>query len=262
MNILLSNDDGVYAEGLRSLAQELRRYHHITIVAPEAQHSGMSHAATFVEPVRVRPITLPGLQGVDVYATAGTPADCVRLGCTSLGLHIDLVVSGINHGANLGTHVLYSGTVGAAMEAALGGKAALATSCCAWQPVDFSAAAHITQLIIEYIESSPPPPRMILNLNTPELPLAHVKGIKLAKLHMQDYDDRHVEFNDPYGRRYFFMDFKEREILDDTIDSDVRWVQQGYATLTPIHCDITCETYMRQMDISSVILPGGGAQSK
>lgn len=250
MKILISNDDGVFSEGLRALAQMLSKHFSVTVVGPEMQRSGASHASSFTEPVRVRKVTLPECPDVVAYATTGTPADCVRLGCTSLGIDPDLVVTGINHGENLGTHVHYSGTVGAAMEAAFAGKSAIASSCCHYDPTDFSAAAVASLWAVNFVRNNPLPPAMILNLNTPHLPISEIKGIKLAKLHFQKYDSEHAQFEDPFGRKFFWTKFEPRTCLPHTEDNDLYWAQAGYVTLTPIHCDITCYSYMKTMDVS------------
>ncbi len=250
MNLLLSNDDGIYAAGIRFLAQELKNHYNITIVAPESQKSGASHSLTCIKPVRVRQITLHELPDIPSYAVEGTPADCVRIGCTSLEIPVDFVVSGINHGANLGSDVLYSGTVGAAMEGALIGKPALAVSCYPIQPVDFSAASRAALWTIEYMRRNPLPQGMILNLNAPELPISEIKGLRLAGLELQKYEELHAQFEDPFGARYFWAPLgkiTEPSKLDYT---DERCVQEGYVTLTPIHYDIACYSYMESMDVS------------
>ncbi len=251
MNILLSNDDGIFAEGLRALAEELRHFHKIVVVAPDSQRSGTSHACTYAEPVCVKKVQLPTMPDIPAFSTSGTPADCVRLGCTSLGFDVDLVVSGINHGANLGTHVLYSGTVGAAMEAVLGGKPAIAMSCYSWKPADFSAAARVALWAVSHVEQNPLPSGMLLNVNVPELPVAEIKGVRLTGLYRQAYEEKHVQFTDPLGHKtYFWMSPTDRPPIEDGTDIDERWVQNGYVTLTPIHYDITCYSYMSGMDVS------------
>ncbi len=255
MNLLISNDDGVFSAGIRALAQELKSRHHVTVVAPESQKSGGSHAITCTQPVRVRKVTLPGLEDVEAYAADGTPADCVRLGCTSLDIVVDMVVSGINHGGNLGTDVLYSGTVGAAMEGAILGKPALATSCNNHFPNDFSAASRAALWAVDYLFQNPMPKGMLLNLNAPDIAAADVKGVKLARLCLQQYEYRHAQFTDPSGLRYFWTPFGKLTECDG-LDIDERWVREGYVTLTPIHYDIACYNYMKHMDVSGFDLSG------
>lgn len=255
MNILISNDDGVFSEGLHALVKALHPHYNITVVAPDQQRSGASHASTFAEPVSARQVSLPGFPDITAYATSGTPADCVRLGCTELCTSPDLVITGINHGANLGTHVLYSGTVGAAMEAALSGKPAIATSCCSWKPQHFATAAAASLWAARYVEKTPLPEHMILNLNTPDLPPEEVKGIKLTGLHIQKYDERHIRFEDPRQNVYYWMDFIEREPHNPQVDDDYHWIEGGYCTLTPIHCDIACYSYMKTMDVTEFSIP-------
>lgn len=250
MNLLLSNDDGVFAAGIRALAEELHNHHHVTIVAPESQRSGASHSFTYAQPVRVRKVTLPELPDIDAYAVDGTPADCVRLGCTSLNIPVDLVVSGINHGANLGSDVLYSGTVGAAMEGALLGKPAIAVSCYSHNPIHFSAASRAALWTVDYVHRYPLPTGMILNLNAPDLPVPEVHGMRLCGLCLQQYEDIHAQFQDPSGMRYFWAPMGKLTECAPEEDTDERWVRDGYITLTPIHFDIACYSYMKNMDIS------------
>ncbi len=262
MNLLISNDDGVFSAGIRALAQELKNHHHVTIAAPESQRSGGSHAITCAQPVRVRKVTLPGLEDVDAYAVDGTPADCVRLGCTSLGLDVDMVVSGINHGGNLGTDVLYSGTVGAAMEGALLGKLALATSCNNHNPNDFGAASHAALWAVDYLFKNPMPMGMLLNLNAPDIAAADVKGVKLAGLCLQQYDYEHAQFTDPSGLKYFWTPSGKLTECAEGEDTDERWVREGYVTLTPIHYDIACYAYMEKMDVSGFDLSNLASRPK
>lgn len=250
MNLLLSNDDGVFAAGIRALAQELKQYHNVAIVAPESQKSGASHSMTSVQPVRVRKVTLPELPDVPAFAVDGTPADCVRIGCTSLGLPVDMVVTGINHGANLGSDVLYSGTVGAAMEGAFLGKQSFAASTYPDNPVDFSAAARSALWTVDYIRRHPLPQGMILSVNAPELPVSEIRGMRLCGLKLQQYKNTHVEYEDPYGMRFFWAPIEKITECEPDEDTDERWVRDGYVTLTPIHFDIACYSYMKGMDVS------------
>jgi len=250
MNLLISNDDGVFSAGLRALVEELKPHHHVAVVAPESQRSGGSHSITCVQPIRVRPVTLPGLEDIEAYAVDGTPADCVRLGCTSLRLPADMVLTGINHGGNLGSDVLYSGTVGAAMEGAILAKPAIAVSCNSDAPSDFSAAARSALWTVDYVRRNPLPAGMLLNLNAPELPVPEIKGVKLAGLCLQQYDNDHAEFTDPFGMRYFWTPPGKLTRCEGGEDTDECWIREGYVTLTPIHFDITNYDYMQKMDVS------------
>ncbi|MDL2258635.1 5'/3'-nucleotidase SurE [Eubacteriales bacterium OttesenSCG-928-K08] len=249
MNLLLSNDDGVFSAGMLALARELAPHHNIRIVAPDTQRSGAGHGVTFVTPVRVKKVTLPDLPDVPAYEASGTPADCVRLGCTGLDFDVDMVISGINHGANLGSDVLYSGTVGAAMEGALLGLPAIATSSYNHFTIDFSAAARATLLAIEYVRKHPLPKGMILNLNAPELPISEIKGIKFAGLCLQTYDAKYAKFDDPFGMTYYWMPIEKSSTAFEQCDKnyDESWVREGYVTLTPIHYDITNYAYLKTM---------------
>ena len=262
MNLLISNDDGVFSAGISALAQELKNHYHITIVAPESQRSGGSHAITCAKPVRVRKVTLPGLEDIDAYAVDGTPADCVRLGCTSLGVDVDMVVSGINHGGNLGTDVLYSGTFGAAMEGAILGKAALATSCNNHFPNDFTAASRGALWAVDYLFRNPMPKGMVLNLNAPDISATDVRGVKIAGLCLQQYDYKHAQFTDPSGLKYFWTPSGKLTECAEEDTTDEKWVREGYITLTPIHYDIACYAYMEKIDVSSFDLSNLASRPK
>ncbi|MDL2217313.1 5'/3'-nucleotidase SurE [Christensenellaceae bacterium OttesenSCG-928-M15] len=255
MNLLLCNDDGVFSAGIHALAMELLPHYNIFIAAPESQRSGAGHGITCAKPMRVRNVTLAGLEDVKTFAVDGTPADCARLGITSLGLEVDMVLSGINHGANLGSDVLYSGTVGAAMEAALLGLPAIAVSVYNHDARDFSAAARGALWAIDYVKKNPLPKGMILNLNAPELPAGDIRGIKLAPLGLQTYSSAHANFEDPFGMKYFWTPIAEKTTtFEPDEDVDERWVREGYVTLTPIHYNITHYDYMKRMDVSSFSL--------
>ncbi|MDL2236032.1 5'/3'-nucleotidase SurE, partial [Christensenellaceae bacterium OttesenSCG-928-L17] len=222
--------------------------HNVVVAAPSAQRSGSGHGMTFARPVRVKKVTIEGLQNLPAYAIEGTPADCARIGCTGLDVPVDMVVSGINHGANLGSDVLYSGTVGAAMEGALVGKPAIAVSVYNHQPRDFSAAVHAACWGVQYVEKHPLPQGMILNINAPELPISSIKGIKTAGLCLQSYGGDYTRFQDPFGMWHYWMSIEQKTTTFEKANSnDEYWVQQGYVTVTPIHYDIACYSYMEQM---------------
>lgn len=167
MRILLTNDDGVYAAGIRALAAALRGKHEVTIAAPSVQRSGASHSFTCSEfGLSAERVTLEGLEDVTAYAISGTPSDCAKLGMQLMGEWPDLVVSGINHGSNLGTDTLYSGTVGAAMEAAIYGVKAIAVSNYAFEPENFDMCIYGLERAMQLMEEHNE--LMLLNVNAPD----------------------------------------------------------------------------------------------
>ena len=200
MKILLSNDDGVFATGIRALATELSKQNEIYVSAPDSERSAVSRSMTLFSPLRARPVKLTDLPDVPAYAVNGTPVDCVRLGLGNLFEQPDLVISGINIGPNLGTDVLYSGTVGAAHEAALLGYQAVAVSCCAYEPKHLDTAARAAAWAIRYVGEHPMPFGTLLNVNAPDLPAEQIRGIKAVPTGVIGYTLRYVEQNDPMGK--------------------------------------------------------------
>ena len=174
MRILLSNDDGYFAKGIQTLATKLAEVGQITVVAPEADRSGASNSLTLDRPLMLR----QSLNGF--YYVNGTPTDCVHLAVTGmLDEQPDMVISGINHGANMGDDTIYSGTVAAATEGFLLGIPAIAVSMSRHHPIHFDTAAQIVSELVEKIKKQPLPANMLLNINVPDVPIEEIKGIKI-----------------------------------------------------------------------------------
>lgn len=244
MKLLIANDDGVYAAGIAALANSLKTEHQVVICAPAAERSGASHSITFMVPLVAEPVTLAACPDVRAYSIAGTPADCVRLGYSNLEPDIDMVISGINHGSNVGRDVLYSGTVSAAMEAAAQGIPALAVSIDARFPQHLEAAARAAVQAVNLLQKQPLPPGYILNLNVPDLPEKELKGIRTARLgHMADRRpyERRV---DPYGRTYYWIPGHKGSPQPQP-GTDVALMKAGYITLTPLCIDWAREESLR-----------------
>lgn len=237
MLVLLSNDDGIDAPGLHVLRAAAASLGDTLVVAPHVERSAQSHALTMHEPLRVLP------RGPGVHACTGLPADCVYIGVHHLAeRRPDLVLSGINRGPNIGDDVHYSGTVGAAEEAALMGIPALAVSLFTesrnapdhhWQ-----TAATLALRVARAMLADPLPPRVFLNLNVPDLPAADIAGIKAARLGRREYRPLVARNVDPRGRDYYWVGGEPLD-LDPTEDTDGYWFSRGYATLTPLHPDQT-----------------------
>ena len=197
--LLISNDDGVTAGGINFLIEALRPVADLLVVAPDSPRSGQGCAITPTHPLIVRDVRCePGLR---VYACNGTPVDCVRLALGNLFPKPDIVLSGINHGGNLGTDTLYSGTVAAAHEAALLGHQAIAVSCMGHRPAHLDTAAFVARRAAEYLLAHPLPFGVVLNINVPDLPLSALKGVRTAPLSVVQYALRFEEREDPYGGR-------------------------------------------------------------
>jgi len=236
--VLLVNDDGLFAPGLAALRKSVKESSAITVIAPDQEKSGMSQAITVNQPLRLSEVE----RG---YMLDGTPADCVKMGLQGLKLTPDFILSGINNGSNLGWDVLYSGTVGAAMEGALHGVPSLAFSLCGRAtPESFEIASTIVhRLLYEQpgflIRSELIPAGGILNVNIPALPMDKIKGLRLTRLGVRNYDGVMQRRTDPRGNDYYWMGGVPIPPDSDELDLDVVAVEQGYVSITPLKCDTT-----------------------
>ena len=240
MHVLLTNDDGIFAPGIAALGEAfLAAGHRFSVCAPDRERSAASHSSTFSVPLRARPEDFPG--AANAWAASGTPADCARLGLwLTRSDPVDLVISGINRGMNMGGACVYSGTVGAAMEASMCGTQALATSLCVekWEDeADYAPAARLSVRVAEWVAQHPLPLGAIYNLNTPPLPYAEIRGLVPATLAPIYLDTPNYEpFTDAEGPGYRFLN-GEAHRRTFRPDSDVLLVQRGYATLTKLTWD-------------------------
>lgn len=246
MRLLLSNDDGVWAEGIRALAAGFAAEHEVMVSAPDMERSAVSRSMTLFTPLRAKRVKLPGLADIPAYAVNGTPVDCVRLGIGNLFPAPDVVVSGINMGYNLGTDVLYSGTVAAAHEAALLGYQAIAVSCCAHEPKHLDASVLAARWGLEYIKEHPMPFGTVLNLNAPDIPADQIKGVRPARTCIVQYALTYVERADPMGKPYYWPP-RSRSAQADHLDCDERWVNEGYISVTPLTYDLTDHSLLAGM---------------
>ncbi len=237
MRFLLTNDDGIYARGLAALYRELSKDAECIVVAPEIEQSAVGHAITIARPLMVRKARKNG--SFLGYAVAGTPADCVKIGiCELAGGPVDLVVSGINRGANVGINVLYSGTVSAATEAAIQGIPSMAISLDTRQEADFSAAARFARRMAAFVLEHPLP-HVALNVNVPALPEEEIRGVVVAKqgrARLMESFDRRI---DPRENIYYWL-AGETELPDhEDEESDGSALKRGMITITPICYDLT-----------------------
>jgi 5'-nucleotidase len=239
MRILIVNDDGIHATGIQALAKRLSREHEVTVVAPDSERSATSHSITIYRPLRVKKAEIGELAGVACYVTDGSPVDCAKIGAAHiLNTRVDLIVSGINHGPNLGTDMLYSGTVAVALDAGIMGYSALAVSIDAYeQPRNLDAAAEIAARVIGsglFTGST----NVLYNLNVPDLPLENIRGIRAARQGKTRYIDGVDVRSDPRGREYVWINSRfVQEQADE--DTDVGAVENGFAAITPIRVDLT-----------------------
>ena len=237
MRILLTNDDGIYARGLAALYEALSAEADCLIVAPEIEQSAVGHAITLSRPLMVRSAAKGGkFLG---YAVCGTPADCVKIGIKELaGPTPDLVVSGINRGANCGNNVIYSGTVSAATEAAMMGVTSLAVSLDTHQDADYSFAARAARRLVRYLAAHPSLSGAAFNVNVPFLPENEVRGIRLVRQGRSRTIETFEKRMDPRGNVYYWMSGEKATGAHD-IETDIGALAAGYVTVTPIHYDLT-----------------------
>ena len=233
MRILLSNDDGVHATGLECLFNTLQLKNEVTVIAPDRNCSGASNALSLMQPLRMQTM------GNGFHAVNGTPSDCVHVGINSfLRQDPQLVVSGINHGANLGDDVIYSGTVAAATEGRYMGLPAIAVSLASKNGQHFDTAARITEEIIQHLTSHPLPTDQILNINVPDIPYDELKGIKVTRLGRRHRAESMVKDVDPLGREvYWYGAIGEEQ--DAGEGTDFHAIAHHYCSVTPISVDMT-----------------------
>jgi 5'-nucleotidase len=241
MRILLSNDDGCTAPGLRCLAEHLRPLHSLEIVAPDRNRSGASNSLTILNPIRVQ------RHEDGTYCVDGTPTDCVHLALTGLLTEPkDMVVSGINAGANLGDDTLYSGTVAAAMEGRHLGISAIAVSCVSVNPQHYATAARITLRLIDRLQREPLPGDTILNVNVPDVPYEELRGIEVTRLGNRHKSEGVIEAKDPRGRSIYWIGASGGE-HDAGPGTDFYAVQQKRVSITPLLVDLTRHSALERL---------------
>ncbi|MBT8040316.1 MAG: 5'/3'-nucleotidase SurE [Gammaproteobacteria bacterium] len=234
MHFLVSNDDGIEARGIQVLFGRLRELGKVTLVAPDTNRSGASNSLTLDSPVRIDEI------GERTYRVRGTPTDCVHIALTGLlEKDPDIVVSGINAGANLGDDVIYSGTVAAAMEGRFLGLPAIAVSLVFNdRPKHFETAAEAVVLMVERLRSDPLPADTILNINVPDIPWADVRGFEVTRLGHRHRAEPVIKMDDPRGRPMYWIG-QAGEGDDAGPGTDFDAVARGFISVTPIHVDLT-----------------------
>lgn len=241
MNILLSNDDGVHALGINILHQELAKHFQVTVVAPDRDCSGASNSLTLLNPLRTQTIN-NGFISVN-----GTPTDSVHLGISQLMVEPpDLVVAGINKGANLGDDTLYSGTVAAATEGRHMGMPAIAVSLIGKNEQHYQSAAIITVKIIQRLHTHPLAADQILNINVPDLPLEAIKGIKVTRLGHRHKAEMMNKMKDPWQRDIYWYGSLGKE-LDGGEGTDFHAVANHYVSVTPLTVDMTAHKSIDKM---------------
>jgi 5'-nucleotidase len=244
VKILLSNDDGYQAPGLAALVDAVRSLGSVTVVAPDRNRSGASNSLTLDTPIRAQ------RYGDDAYYCNGTPTDCVHLAISGLfDFDHDIVVSGVNDGANLGDDTLYSGTVAAAVEGRFLGLPAIAVSLCveSGSPRNFSSAARIAAQLVTRIVNNPLQGPMILNVNVPDLPDGEIKGVKITRLGNRHRAERAIRAQDPRGRDVYWVG-SAGEQQDAGPGTDFHAIAAGYVSITPLQIDLTRHAAIAELE--------------
>lgn len=264
MNLLISNDDGIFALGVRTLANTLAEAgHQITVVCPDRERSATGHGLTLHDPIRAQRIESTFHPSIEAWACSGTPSDCVKLALGALLEHPpDRVLSGINHGSNLGTDVLYSGTVSAAMEGVIEGIPSIAFSLSSYSSQSFQPAADFARSLLNQLSQHPLPHLALLNINVPAVPAAEIAGVIMTRQGVRRYFDIFEKRTDPRGKTYYWL---AGEVLEEVSEAeleqagmsglkaaggDVEWfkktptdvqmIRQNYITITPLQYNLTC----------------------
>ena len=245
--ILITNDDGITAPGIRALAEAAKSLGKVVVVAPDKPQSGMGHAITIGTPLRMNKVDMFG--EIEAWQTSGTPVDCVKLAVDKI-LHRkpDLCISGINHGANHSINVIYSGTMSAAMEASIESIPSIGFSLLDYRfEADFRAATFYANKIIKTVLTNKFDKHLLLNVNIPPVAQSEIKGIKVCKQayakYVEDFDER----KDPQGKKYYWLT-GEFVNFDKSKDTDVWALQNNYVSVVPVQFDLTNYTLKKQLE--------------
>ena len=247
MRILLTNDDGIHAPGLRALRKELQKIGDVIVVAPAGEQSAVGHSVTLLTPLIIQEIS-EGSEFVG-WAVEGRPADCVKLALLELLPEPpDLIVSGMNAGSNAGINVLYSGTVAAAIEGAFFRQTSIAVSLeyTKPKPLDFARAAVYARQVIEQILANRPDKGTLFNVNIPSLEKGPVKGVRVVPQNISPYVEKYDRRTDPRGRTYFWSG-SVLSCPEPHPDSDVTALDESFITVTPLQFDLTAATMLETM---------------
>ena len=249
MKLLISNDDGVAALGIRTLANCLASSgHDVSVVCPDRERSATGHGLTLHQPIRAEIIESVFHPAVNAWACDGTPSDCVKLALWALlESPPDLVLSGINQGANLGTEILYSGTVSAAMEGIIEGIPSIALSLNSHTSKNFQPAANFAKILVEQIAAKPLPELMLLNVNIPAVEWSEIVGVSITRQGLRHYVDVFDKRVDPRGKTYYWLTGEVLEDVEPPCDSnlpanvplDVHVIQKNYISITPLQYNLT-----------------------
>lgn len=250
--ILITNDDGITAPGIKNLVEAVRGLGKVVVVAPDKPQSGMGHAITIGHPLRMHKVDI--FEGVEAWQTSGTPVDCVKLAVDKvLRRKPDICLSGINHGANHSINVIYSGTMSAAMEAAIESIPSIGFSLMDYNiEADFTAARFYVHKIVKAILGKKLDKHLLLNVNIPAAPLELIKGVKLCTQAYAKYEEDFDERKDPQGKKYYWLTGKFVN-FDKSKDTDVWALDHNYVSVVPIQFDLTNYALKKQLEKSKLL---------
>ena len=243
LNILVTNDDGIFAKGINSLVEVALEFGDVCVVAPDKPQSGMGHAITIHDPIRLKKFDFGS--SITSFSCSGTPVDCVKLGVYEvLKSKPDLILSGINHGDNSSTNVLYSGTMSAAIEGALENIPSIGISLCDYNSeADFSGAQWAVKRLLGELDFSVFPSGTCLNVNIPKMPREDLKGLKICRQGHAFWEDRFDKRLDQFNQEYYWLTGQFSGI-DKREGTDLEALQNGYVSIVPTHFDLTAFTHM------------------
>ncbi len=251
MKILISNDDGIMANGIRALTEALSADNEVYVIAPDRERSAAGHSLTLHTPLRVEELE-PKYGAKRNWVTTGTPGDCVKIGLSAIldeNEKPDLVISGINHGPNLGADILYSGTVSCAMEGAMLGYPSIAVSLASmsYEPEYFTFAANFVSKFLAKIKEIEFPKKTILNINVPALPPDDILGVAITKLGTKMFTDTYDKRVDPRGKVYYWM---AGELIkhDENDDTDINAIRWNRISITPVTFEMTHKSIMADLE--------------
>ncbi|HLP57000.1 MAG TPA: 5'/3'-nucleotidase SurE [Fluviicola sp.] len=245
--IFITNDDSLLAKGIASLVEAARPFGDIVVIAPDKPQSGMGHAITIHDPLRLHPEHL--FEGIEAYSCTGTPVDCVKLGVYEI-LHRkpDLLLSGINHGCNASTNILYSGTMSAAVEGAMEHIPSIGFSLDNFDhDADFSTAKAVAAKVIEKVLANGLPDGVCLNVNIPNVAPADLKGIQVCKQAYAYWEDRFDKRQDPFGKTYYWLT-GTFNVQEESTGTDLYYLAKGFATVVPTQFDLTAHSAINSLN--------------
>lgn len=249
MKLLVSNDDGIFALGIRTLANTLAEAgYDVTVVSPDQERSATGHSLTILHPIRAQVVESQFHPAIKAWSCSGTPSDCVKLALGALmDSPPDFVISGINHGSNLGTDVLYSGTVSAAMEGVIEGITSIAVSLTSFTATDFQPAATFAKQLVGRLAQQPLAEPMLLNVNVPPVKWEEIAGVAITRQGIRRYFDTFEKRVDPRGRTYYWLAGEALEDVEQPLhlhlppdtETDVNAIKKNYITVTPLQYNLT-----------------------